>query len=46
MKIKIQDNTETDFYQIVNNVKEGDICNVQDQDISTGQVAEDMEQSK
>ena len=41
MKIKVQDNVETDFNQVV---KEGEICNVQDQDISTGQLAEDMEQ--
>ena len=41
MKIKIQDNVETDFDQVV---RTGDICNVQDQDISTGQVAEDLQQ--
>ena len=41
MKIKVQDNVETDFDQVV---KKGDICNVQDQDISTGQVAEDLQQ--
>ena len=41
MKIKIQDNVETDFDQVV---KKGEICNVQDQDISTGQVAEDLQQ--
>ena len=43
MKIKVQDNVETDFDQVV---KEGEICNVQDQDISTGQVAEDLQQSE
>ena len=41
MKIKVQDNVETDFDQVV---KKGDICNVQDQDISTGQMAEDLQQ--
>lgn len=41
MRIKVQDNVETDFDQVV---KKGDICNVQDQDISTGQVAEDLQQ--